>query len=325
MYKYLITAIIIALFAGCSAPRPKTAPSWYTTVPKDFNFIYATASSSDDLKAKKQAVAKLRSQINEELDNAFVKKTTKLVIESSQDITPILKANEYVANTLSMRAVIIAKKALFQGEHLVLVKLSRKTLFNALSRRLNKKLPLNIKAFKNTQGQIAIKRYIVISELMKNYVKFASLIQAKQVALASYSTYDEFAYLSELSNAYKKLKKNITISVLSDVNSREFTPAVKNAFRANGLLLSSQANSKDAVKLLITSKTEQTQNYSFNQSKSLVKFTTYDINKKQIAFKQHTFIGKSRKNFKEAKQQSAIHLKNKIRTVGIFHFLGLKK
>ena len=72
MYKYLITAIIIALFAGCSAPKPATAPSWYTTLPKDFNFIYATGASSDDLKAKKQAIATLREQIKKELDGAFV-------------------------------------------------------------------------------------------------------------------------------------------------------------------------------------------------------------------------------------------------------------
>ncbi len=325
MYKYLITAIIIALFAGCSAPKPKTVPSWYTTLPKDFNFIYATASNSDDLKAKKQAIAKLRSQINKELDDAFIKQTTKLAVASNQDIKPILKTNEYVANTLSMRAVSIDKRAVFKGEHLVLVKLSRKTLFDALSRSLNKKLPLSIKAFKNTQDQIAIKRYIVISKLMKNYVIIASLIQAKKVAIANYSTYDEFTHLNELFTAYKKLKKDITISVLSDVNSRGFTSPVKNALRASGLLLSSQMSSKDALKLLITSKTDQTQNYSFNQSKSLVKFTTYDINKKQVAFKQHTFIGKSRKNFKEAKQESAIHLKSKIRKVGIFHFLGLEK
>jgi len=325
MFKYIITAIIIAFFAGCSAPKPKTAPLWYTTLPKDFNFIYATAASTDEAKAKKIAIASLRTQINNELNDAFIKRTSKLIIDSDKELPALQKSNEYIANTLSMRAVTIEKSVLYKGETLVLVKLSRKTLFDALSRSLSKRLPQSIKAFQSVNEEIAIKKFITVSKLMKNYTKLASLIEAKKVAIPSYSTYDEFTHLNDLKQSYTKLKNDITVYILNDVNSRVFAPSVKDAIRGTGLLLSTKVRSKDSIKLLITSKTTNSQNYSFNQSKSLVKFTTYDINKKQISFKQHTFIGKSRKNYKEAKEQSAIHLSGKIKKVGIFKFLGLEK
>jgi len=322
MYKYIITAIIIALFAGCSAPKPETPPSWYTTLPKDFNFIYATAASSSKVTAKKLAIASLRKQINTQLDDAFKNKTTKLVLEENEDITKLLQANEYLANTLSMRAVQVDKSTVFHNEHLILIKLSRKTLFDALSKSTTRKLTSSKKSFQNVQNKIAIKRYIVIEKLMKDYPKLAALTEAKKVALASYATNDEFEYLTTLKQSYIKLKKDISVYVLSDVNSRVFAPAIKKAVQGTGLTVTSKTTSKDSIKILITSKTTESQNYSFNQSKSLVKFLTYDTNKKQIAFKQHTFIGKSRKSYQEAKEQSSLHVTSKVHKMGTFSFLG---
>ena len=324
MYKYLLTLIIVAIFAGCSAPKPKTAPSWYTTLPKDFNFFYAKGADKDVAKAKKKAIASLRSQINAELNNAFKTRSSKLAIDANQNIDSLLMANEYLANTLSMRAVKLDKNAEFQGDVLVLIKLSRKDVFDAVNRSLTNRFKASKKEFESASDKIAIKKYIVTLKLMKDYPKYASKIQAKKVALASYDTYDEFTYLNDLRATHVKLKKDITFYVLSDVNSRLFTSSVKDALRSSGLVLSSGSKNKDALKLLITSKTENTQNYSFNQSKSLVKFTTYDVNKKQVSFKQHTFIGKSRKSYQEAKQQSSLHVKGKISKVGIFNFLGLE-
>ena len=65
--------------------------------------------------------------------------------------------------------------------------------------------------------------------------------------------------------------------------------------------------------------------YTFMVSKNLVKFTTYDDNKNKVAFRQHTFVGKSRKNHRDAKNQTAINLKSKIRKLGIFNFIGVEK
>lgn len=324
MYKYLLGAIIITIFAACSAPKPKTVPSWYTTMPKDFNFFYAIGAGKDVDKAKKKAIASLRMQINTELNNAFKNNTTKLNIDTNQKIDEILMANEYLANTLSMRSIKLDKTDVFRNDHLVLIKLSRKNVFDSLNSKTTKKLNLSKEKYQAVQDKIAIKRFIIISELIADYPKLASNIQAKKLALASYDTYDEFNYLNNLLTSYTKLKKDITFYVLTDVNSRVFAPAIKDAIRNTGLLLSTNLESKDSLKLLVTSKTTNEEKYSFNQSKSLVKFTAYDANKKKVSFKQHTFVGKSRKNYKEAKQQASINVKSKVSKLGIFNFLGLK-
>ena len=324
MYKYLLTALIIAIFTACSAPKPDSEPSWYTTIPKDFNFFYATGSDIDVSKAKKKAIASLRMQINTELNNAFKNKTTKLKIDTNQKIDAILMANEYLANTLSMRLVILDKTAAYKNDHLVLIKLSRKSVFDSVNRTTTRKLNTSKEKFQAVKDKIAIKKFIILSELMVDYPKLVSKVQAKKVALASYDTYDEFNYLNDLMSSYRKLKEDITVYVLSDMNSRAFTPIIKDALKNTGLILSTKLESKDALKLFVTSKTTNEKSYSFNQSKSLVKFTSYDVNKKQVSFKQHTFIGKSRKNYKEAKQQSAISIKSKVAKMGIFDFLGLK-
>lgn len=323
MFKYLLSAIIIAFFTACSAPKPETKPSWYTTLPKDFNFFYATGADKNIDKAKKKAVASLRQQINEELNNNFKNGKTKLYIESNQNIDAILMANEYLVNTMSMRAVQLDKSAIYKQDTLVLIKLPRKTIFDLVSRTAIKKLNSSKEQFNSVQNQIAIKKFIVVSELMKDYPKLASLVEAKKVTLHSYNTSDEFSYLNDLRAAHLKLKKDISFYVLSDVNSRIFAPSIKDAIRSEGLRLSSKPTGKDALKLFITSKTTESQNYSFNQSKSLIKFSTYDLNKNKVSFKQHTFIGKSRKNHKEAKEQSALNVKAKVTKIGVFSFLGL--
>ena len=324
MYKYLLTAIIIAMFTACSAPKPKTPPAWYTTMPKDFNFLYAVGAGKDVSKAKKKAIASLRMHINTQLDNSFKNKTTKLYMDTNENIDAILMANEYLANTLSMRSIKVDKTTVFKDEHLVLIKLSRKNVFDSVSMTTNTRLETSKEKYQASQDNIAIKRFIVISELMADYPKLASKIQAKKLALASYDVNYEFNYLNDLMSSYTKLQKDTIFYVLSDVNSRAFTLAIKDALRDAGLRLSTKLKTKDALRLLITSTTTNEQNYSFNQSKSLVKFTAYDINKKKVSFKQHTFVGKSRRSYKEAKQQSAINVKNKIAKIGIFNFLGLK-
>lgn len=322
MYKYLLGVILITIFTACSTPKPEVKPSWFITLPKDLNFFYATGSHKNLEKAKKIAIASLRKQISAELNSAFKNNVTDLLIESNQNIEAIILANEYFANTLSMRTIRVENSSTYKNDKLILIKFSRKDMFDIVSKNLENILVPSKESFTKVQDEIAVKRFMVISELMQDYPKISSLIQAKKVALPNYKTKDEFNYINKLRTSYVKLKKDITFYVLSDVNSRTFVPAIKNALRATGLLLSTKLENKDSLKLLITSKTTNDEVYSFNQAKSLVKFSTYDIDKKKVSFKQHTFIGKSRKNHKEAKEQSSLNLKSKVTKMGIYNFLG---
>ena len=324
MYKYILAVIIIAIFIGCSAPKPEKPPVWYTSPPQDFKFFYITSSGTTQLKAKNKAFATLRAQINFDLDKAFIDKTSRLKIAQDQDIKSILKENEIFSNTLSMRGVKVEKTAVYKQEHLLLIKLSRNSIFDYVEKIAIKRLKASKSRYDKFKDKIAIKRYIGLLQEMKHYPKLASIIEAKKISLATYDTYDEFSYLNNIRSEYIKLKKSISFYILSDVNSRIFVSNIKDALIASGLTISSKPISDDSLKLFITSKTNNSQNYSFNQSKTLIKYRTYTQKKEEVAFRQHTFIGKSRKSHGEAKAQSAVHEKSKIKKLGIYNFIGFK-
>ncbi|MCW8837079.1 MAG: hypothetical protein OQJ77_03430 [Thiovulaceae bacterium] len=325
MYKYIITAIIIAIFAGCSAPKPKHAPSWYTSLPKDYKFFYSVASGETTSHAKNKAIVNLRKLIQKEMDSVFTDKTTKLKIDKDFDITPILKENERLVNTVSLLELKIEETAKFNDEELILLKIPRKSIFERFNLIANKKMEVSKENYTSIKEDDSwIKKYSILNNGMKDFAKLASLVEAKKVIINSYNNTNEVNYLNDLYNDYVNLKNEISIYVLSDVNSRAFVKDIKSALSDEGIELNSKPKSDKALKIFITSNTQNLQEYGFNIAKSLVKYSTYNKNKEKVAFKQHTFSAKSRKNYSDAKMQSIIHQKSKIKKLGIFDFLGVK-
>ncbi len=325
MYKHLLIAVIFSIFTGCSAPKPKHPPAWYTSAPKDFKYFYATASADTLTLAKNKAIIKLRKQIQDSLDSNFTDKKTSLKISEEFDINSILKENEHFVNTMSFITLKIDKTAEFKGEQLILIKLSRKSIFDKLNIIASKKIKESKESYKLIKdNDILIKKYSILNNIMKDYAKLASLIEAKRVIINSHNNSNDIKYLNELNERYLKLKNKLSIYVLSDINSRIYVQAVKDALKNAGIELSSEPKSDKSLKLYITSKTENMKDYGFKKSKSLVKYSTYDLNKNRVLFRQHTFSAKSRKGYSDAKAQTAIHEMSKIRKLGIFDFLGVK-
>ncbi|MCF6330378.1 MAG: LPP20 family lipoprotein [Sulfurimonas sp.] len=329
MYKHILTVIIIAIFMGCSAPKSQkpplldmSLPTWYTSPPQDLQFFYATGSGETQIKAKNNAISNLRGTIKYNLDKVFSSKTTKLKIAQNQDIKPILLENEIFSNTIPMMRTKIEKTTVFQKEHLTLVKLPRSLVFDYANKIALKKLEDSKVRYKTLKDKIAIQRYVFLLDEMPHYHKLATLIAAKKSSLSTYKSDDEFAYLNKIGSEFYKLKQSISFYVLSDVNSRIFVQNAKKAIIASGLTLSSQPIGDNHLELFITSKTVDAQEYSFNKSKTLIKYRTYNKNKEEIAFRQHTFIGKSRVSYLDAKKQSAIDENNKIKKLGIYKFIG---
>ncbi|WP_373069612.1 LPP20 family lipoprotein [Sulfurimonas sp.] len=324
MFKYIIMAITIAIFTACSAPKPRHAPSWYTSKPKDFKYFYAVGSGNTVTHAKNKAIANMRNEIIEELDSSFSNKTSKIKVNDQELISQILKENEHLINTMSLADIKIDKKANFNNLELVLLKLPRKSVFEKFNMISNKRL----KSSKENYALMGdkdpwIKKFSVLYNGMKDFPKLASIVQAKHITLST-SNNDEINYLNNLQDEYIDLKEQISIYVLPDINSRIYVKNVKDALLETGLELSSKPKSEKSLRLLITSTTENVQEYGFNRSKSLVKYSTYDLNKKRVAFRQHTFSAKSRKNYSDAKAQTAVHQKSKIKKLGIFDFIGVK-
>ncbi|MEA2091410.1 MAG: hypothetical protein U9O83_03470 [Campylobacterota bacterium] len=324
MYKNILLALIIAIFAGCSAPKPKLQPSWYTNPPKDYKNFYAVATANNDAVAKNLATLSLRESINADLDSSFKVPNHKLAPEPKM-LQKIISSNAKLCKKLSLRGVKVEKSQIFNGQTLILISISREELFKKLQLISGVKFQNLKEQYNKNKNDIAIRRYTQIKPLMAQYASLASATGCKQISVSTYNSNNDFRVLKELHDEFKKLKSSINFYILSDGNSRIYTKGVIEAIKKAGLSISRKVKDSSTFKLLITSKTTDSKEYSFNMSKNLVKFTTFDANENKIAFRQHTFIGKSRKNHKEAKYQAAIYLNKKIDKLGIFDFIGIQK
>ena len=331
MLKNILLGFIIALIAGCSTPKPDTPPSWYTTLPKDDTNFYGVGDGKSEDEAKEKALISLRNNLKQELNTAFKDKNHKLNKVNEDIFSQILEMNTYLSNTLSTQDIKIEKSANFKNTQLVLLSLPKTSILHQINDVLEMQLHEAQREYKsfseikieNDNPIIAVKKYKIIHQAMKEFPKTASLVQLKKSSLSAYSANKKFDFLYKFAKDYSKLKSDITFYVLSDVNSLTYVPPIIEAIELEGIVNSRTAHGKYSLKLLVTSKTDNVQDYSFNKSKNLVKLKTYDENKNEIAFRQHTFIGMSRKDYDDAKKHSAEYLKAKIKKLGIFEFIGI--
>ncbi len=324
MFKYIIMSIIVALFTACSAPKPTQAPSWYTSKPKDFKFFYAVGSGESITSAKNDAIANMRNEIIQDLNSKFKNKTTKIIVDTQEIISQIIQENEKLINTMSLSGLKVEKTAKYNAKQLILLKLSRKAVFdnfNAISLERFKESRLLYNQIKHTDP--LIKTYSILNKNMELFPKLASITQAKETTLST-DVFKDIDYLNTMIEQYSKLKNELSIYLLSDMDSRIYVKSLKDALSSTGLKLNPKSKSDASLKLIITSDTENKQEYGFYRSKALVKYTTYDLNKNKVAFRQHTFSAKSRKSYRDAKAQTIMHQKSMISKLGVFNFIGVK-
>ena len=323
MYKFFLLAIIIAIFAGCSAPKPEHAPSWYTNPPKDYKNFYAVASASDETKVKSIATNVLRQNISKDLDASFKTPNHRLTPQANM-MREIRSANSHLSNTLSMRGVKVEKTEVFNSQTLMLISIPRVELFKKVQDDLNSKIKNLEKSYNAHNNTIEIERYVYLKPLMSQYAYLASRTAFAQISISTYNVSNNFRVLQELGSEYHNLQSSINFYILSDGNSRVYTKAIREAIEKDGLSISKKNKDSHTLKLLISSKTDNGQEYTFNVSKNLVKFITFDAKKNKILFRQHTFIGKSRKSHKDAKLQTIGHIKTKVKQLGIYDFIGVQ-
>ncbi len=323
MHKNIILALIISLIAGCSAPQPKGLPSWYTSVPQDYNYFYAVGSGADLFKAKNSAVLSLRKSLLDALNYEFEKKAHKLGDLDGPALAVLAVSNEHLCNTLSMRNTMVVKTDIADNNTIVLIQFSKEKLFKTLDAASKEKLEVSKRTYKKIENEIAVKKYIVLKQLIKEYASLASNIQLKELSISTFRANEDFLFLKNLRDELAALRSSISFYMVSDVNSIGFVKYINKSILNEGLSLSKKSSDENALLLFVTSTTQEAMDYSFMQSKNLVKFDLYENNKNAIAFKQHTFIGKSRKNYKEAKDQAAVNLDAKIHKLGVFDLIGL--
>ncbi len=325
MYKNILLAIIVAIITGCSAPKPEQPPIWYTNVPTDDKLFYAVGSSKTIDSAKKNAIASMRESLSSNISSIIKMPTHKLQPLEENILKDIFRQNMDISNKLSLRGVSLDKSEEFNGEELVLISISKQTLFQRLKAISDAQFLRTKQEYDMTKNAAVLKRFLILDSLMQKFSSIASLTQYKKFLLNTYNPDAEFEFLKNMKKEYDGLKSSINIYVLADSNSRIFSSFIKDSLNEKGLSTKNNFDSEISLKLLVTSKTEESQEYSFNKSKSLVKFKIFDKNKKLLSLRQHTFIGKSRKSYQDAKEQSALYLHSKVKRLGIFDFIGIEK
>lgn len=323
MYKNIFLPLfIIAFIAGCSAPAPDAKPHWYTDVPSDSKLYYAVGSSETIDGAKKAAVDSMRENLSAQVNDSFKEKAHQLQPMDGEMLEKIFQQSFEISQKLSIENIKLEKSQRFRESELVLISIPRVKLFEKIKPISETQFLRLREEYVVHKNSIAIKKFAMFDKLMENFPKVAALVGYKNFLLHTYNAQNEFKFLKEILNEYEFLKSTINIYVLSDANSRIFAHNIRSAIEQKGLSTNNSLDGENSVKLLITSETSENQNYNFLHSKSLIKFTTFDKDKKQLAFRQHTFEGQSSQNYQKAKEHASANMQSKIKKLNLFNFIG---
>ena len=324
MCKNILLSIFIIFIAGCSAPKPEVAPQWYSNIPTDSELYYAVGASDTIENAKKAAIASMRESLSREINNEFKKTTHILQPVDNKTLEKIFEQSFDISNKLSFQKIKIEKSKKINNSELVLISVPRLELFEKIKPVSDALFSRMRQEYKMHKNSVAIKKFIFMDGLIEGYFKAASLTGYKKILMHSYTADDEFKLLKEIKGEYDYLKSTINIYVLSDADSKIFAHHIKDAIMQKGLSTDNSLDGENSIKIVITSDTQESKNYNFFQSKSLVKFTTFDKEKQQIAFKQHTFVGQSSKDYKDAKEHASVDMQAKIKKLNLFNFVGIE-
>jgi len=330
MYRNIFLVILIIFMAGCSSSKVKpsttnTQAAWYLNPPQDEKLFYSVAIADTVKKAKKIAIVNMRNNLAKEINKRFATTNNELSFNDEKLLQKIQNNNLEIAMRLSLNRVRLEKTQTYYGRELVLLSIPKQDLFNKIKMISNIKLGRAKQADKRALNKTSIDRFIALKVAMSEYSTLVCLAEYKKFLLSSYDSSAEFEFLHKIKNEYDYLKNNITFYILTDANSKIFAKAILYMIKSEGLHVENELKTKDSFEILVTSTTQESQVYAFNQSKVLVKLTTFDNNKNKIKFRQHTVIGKSKRSYVEAKKQASRHFNYKIKKLGLFDFLGFDK
>lgn len=326
MYKNIFLSLfIIAFIAGCSAPKPDVAPEWYTNVPSDSKLYYAVGSSDTEDGAKKAAMESMRESLSAEVSSMFKDKKHPLQPIDKELFEKISRNTLEISKKLSLQNIKLEKSTKYKESKLVLMSIPRAELFEKIKPISDVQFLRLKEEYTIRKNSITIKKFALLDELMQDFPRVTALVGYKKFLLHSYNAEGELKFLKEMKDEYDYLKSAINIYVLSDANSRIFAHNIREAIEQKGISTKNSLDNENSIKLLITSETSEVQNYNFLQSKSLIKFTTFNNEKKQLAHIQHTFVGQSAKDFQDAKEHASADMQSKIKKLSLFDFIGFEK
>ncbi len=326
MLKNILFIIVITIITGCSKSTPKTPlPNWYTNMPKS-NEVYHAVGMADTIeKAKENAILSMRKSLNSQVNSTFTSNKYNLKNLDNILLKKILEHNKMVSQKISIKNITIVESKTIDNNKIVLINIPKSKLFLKLRLISSAELSRVKQEYQTKRNPIALKRFIILDSLMQKYAKIASLAGYKKFLIPQYEEYDEFSFLNKMKAEYDNLKPFVSVCIVHDANSKLFALTIKKLLIDKGINVVKDIKDRNSLKILVTSKSIKSKEQSLNKVESHIKFAAYDGKKNQISFKKYTFIGKSKIDPQEAKQNVADNLKYKIEKLGITNFFSFEK
>lgn len=325
MVKNILLAFLLIFFTAChNTPEPESIPDWYTSPPVDYDYFYVVGIGNDKEDAQNNALTNFRISLAETLDVAIKRQNHPLGYLDENVLNVLSKSNEEIANTILISDLAIEESVSFNFKTLLLLKISRQDIFKNADLASASNLAFSKEKYENISNLPDLEKYTQLKILISDFARLSTYTQLKEICVPRFDASKDFTLLKNIYESLVELRSSFTFYILSDANSIAFVNYIKEGISKENLALHNKMRDENSYKIVITSKSENSIDYSVMQSKTVLKIELYGSNGILLTKKQHTFIGKSRDSHKVAKEQAAQNLRTKILKLGFFDFIGLK-
>ncbi|MBU0632036.1 hypothetical protein KKA17_05265 [bacterium] len=326
MFKSFIYFVLILLIAGCSTKKIEDRPPlWYTNPPKDYNFIYATASSNTLQSARNIAVLSINKDLNSKILDAIKAPDAALHVQDDADYNMLFDTSLAITKKLVFHGIKTLKDAEYHSEQLILISIARDALFEEEKSKLDAVyLPLK-KEFETIDTISPIEQYAKLNLITSALNEIAIRAELLQIVLNGYDAGEYLSFVNQLKDKTKEINNSIAVRILGDVNSLPFVKPVEIGLLDKELYITRTLDRGNSYNIFLTTDIDKKMDYQFYKTTLTAKIITATKDKKIISTKMHTFIGKSRKGYADAKLQAESGFIKKVKSFGVFEFLGLIK
>ena len=328
MLRRLAALLFIVIFAGCgggSAPKPQSYPQWYLNPPQSNGAtLYGVGSGPDLPSAKNEALSAISANLSVTVQSQFKKSDHSIRTNNSeQTLQDVLNTVQADTKALTFSNVNVEQNSVLNDKVLILVSVDRAQLFNDQKHRLDTKTSALKTELKNAEALSSIERFIIFKKVRAEHVGIAS---GAELLAAIKPGFDNSAYLDFTAandSQFDSLKHGMKLHIKSDADTKLFVAPVIDALTEEGIKVEQSQSSGKSVVIELAASTQQDTLYGYKIEKLRLSATTKTASGKTVASKQHTFSGKSRYDYTQARHQSVAKFKKKIAQDGIFTVLGL--
>lgn len=326
MFKSIIYLITALMIAGCSIKKAEDRPPlWYTNPPKDYTFIYSTASSKTLQSARNVAVLSINKDLYAKVMDMLKASDSPLHVKSELEYTRLMQTSSKIVNNIVFHGIKTINNAQFHSQELILISVSRDMIFQEEKKKLDAIYEPLKKELEAIDTLTPLEQYAVLKPNTSKLDEIAILSALLQTISTGYDANEYFAFVNNTKEKIESIKNTIAIRVLGDFNSLRLVRYVEGGISSEYLFVNKTLERENSYNIFIMTTVDEKMDYQFYRTTLTVKIVIATKEKKVITEKRHTFIGKSRKSNNDARLQAEASVEKTIRSSGIFDFLGLNK